>query len=125
MALMDKIVIGLLSLSLLGGCSNSKDSLVKYESLDLRTGKFHHYQLSDESREVLETVLAITLGEITVAEDHTTYSGRYLSGKAPTMHSHYKEFDELYTEADTNKDGIVDTPEANALYQKTVQEALK
>lgn len=123
------IVNSLVALSLLGGCSNadseSKDYPRGYHFFDCITGTMHDYRLNDESKEILETVLAINSGLISVSKDYTRFSGRYLfGGKAPTMSSNWREFDELYTEADTNRDGIVDVPEAEALYQKTIGEAI-
>lgn len=121
------IVNSFVGLSLLGGCATANllpgETLnsIKIEgfpSVDSKT-----YKTTDESERQLRTVMGIKKGTMSVNQD---YNGNVrVSGILPNFLSDPRTFDELYVKADTNGDGAVDTPEANVLYQKTLQEVLK
>lgn len=117
------IVNNLVALSLLGGCATANlspgERLTELTVNDSSTGETKTYKTTDQSDQLLRTVMGIEAGTITVFEG---YNGNmHVSGRLPNQLSHLSEFDEVYRRADTNGDGIVDTPEAEALYQKALE----
>ena len=122
-----RIYVAGLAAVALGGCATANlqpgERLNKMQVSDSSTGKVRTYETTDKSDELLRVVMGIRKGTMSVSED---YNGNLrVSGRIPNQLGALPEYDAVYNEADVNKDGTVDTPEAESLYQKTVTETLK
>ena len=122
MKILEKIVTGAAILAMVG-CAAPKllegESINKID-INLPTGEVN-YRMTNEAEMRLGVVTGIREGSIFVYkgyDDSVRAEGLLGSTLSPT-------FQEAYQEADTDGNGAVDTPEARALYDKAIEEALQ
>ncbi len=80
------------------------------------------YKMTEAAKIDLMAVAGIREGTVHV---HRSYDGKETSarGRGPSILS--RSFQQAYKDADTDGNGIVDTPESEALYLKTIEEVLR
>jgi hypothetical protein len=79
------------------------------------------YKMTSLAESYLGQIIGIRNGDIDVSRI-SRHRGIRIKGDIPSISD--RGFQEVYQEADTDRNGIVDTLEAVALYRKTVDEKL-
>jgi hypothetical protein len=113
------------SATLLGMVSCAAPTLLEGERLRETniniSNKSISYKMTEAAQTDLMIIAGIRNGTVQVYKNSDGHINS--SGIGPSILS--RSFQQAYREADTDGNGIVDTPESEALYKRTVEESLK